>query len=145
MPRNTWFTLAVVVVGLVACAPERKSAVGLWLPDGDPARGQVAFVELGCASCHTVAGLDLPRPTADPPVGVDLATLMPGRRTDGELVTSILNPSHRVAPRFAAGSMTLGGHSRMGDYGAAMTARQLIDLIAFLQVEDRSAEAGTGA
>ena len=33
-----------------------RSGVGLRLPDGDIARGEQEFQELGCSGCHAIAG-----------------------------------------------------------------------------------------
>ena len=51
--------------------------------------------------------------------------------TDGELLTAILEPSHRVTMTSPA-SVQAGHLSRMGDFSEAMTVRQLIDLVAFV-------------
>ena len=53
-------------------------------------------------------------------------------RTDGELITAIVNPSHGVPQGRRAGLVRSGHLSRMGDFGEAMTVRQLIDIVAFL-------------
>jgi mono/diheme cytochrome c family protein len=129
-----------IVLLLVTPGCVEQSAVGFRLPAGDVGRGQVAFVELGCASCHTVAELDLPRPVADPPVGVDLAVVL-RKRTDGELVTSIIHPSHKLATSWTGGTTEVSGASRMGDYGDAMSVRQLTDLVAFLKEHQHVQEA----
>jgi hypothetical protein len=54
-------------------------------------------------------------------------------RTDGELLTAIVNPSHRITGGHPAELVRVGTRSRMGDFGEAMTAQQLVDLVAFLQ------------
>jgi hypothetical protein len=120
----------LAVLALCGCEPRRKAASGFHLPDGDPARGQVAFVELRCNACHAVHGTELPPPVAEPPVP-KLGGRTSVLRTDGELVAAILDPSHRITrghlPDVRAGSL-----SRMGDFTEAMTARQLVDLVAFI-------------
>jgi mono/diheme cytochrome c family protein len=118
---------------LLACSPGRKSAAGFHLPDGDPVKGQAVFTSLRCHACHSVAGVDLPRPVVHPPVPVELGGEVPRARTDGELVTAIIAPSHRLEPGYRRQEMVSGSLSRMGDFTEAMTARELIDLVAFLQ------------
>jgi hypothetical protein len=55
-------------------------------------------------------------------------------RTDGYLVTSIINPSHRLAREFRGAILTTeSGESRMPDHNDVMTVGQLTDLVAFLQ------------
>jgi hypothetical protein len=134
MQRIAWS--AVILLGAFAatsCGPAHKSSAGFHLPDGDPLAGKAAFVELKCNACHRVAGVDLPGPVADPAVPVVLGGRTPSTRTDGELVTAIVDPSHKLAPRGPRASLTSGSLSRMGDFSDAMTVRQLIDVVAFLQ------------
>jgi len=123
--------LAVASIAMVTCGPPEKSASGFRLPDGDVAGGQKAFVELKCNACHRVEGLDLPAPVADPPVPVPLGGSVDVQPTDGNFVTSIINPSHKVG-RYPAELVKSGDESRMADYSDAMTVRQLVDLVAFL-------------
>jgi hypothetical protein len=52
-------------------------------------------------------------------------------RSDGEMVTAILDPSHRITLASPAGVQS-GRLSRMGDFTEAMTVRQLIALVAFV-------------
>jgi hypothetical protein len=127
--------VALLPAALVACVTSPRSSVGFRLPQGDAARGRVAFSELQCHACHQVAGVDLPAPTADPVVPVKLGGVVPAYRTDGELVTAIIHPSHRVTRRHDESAVRSGGLSRMGDFTEAMTVRQLVDLVAFLQSE----------
>ena len=122
--------LAIVMVG---CAGQ-KSGAGFRLPDGDPAAGKVAFEELKCHQCHRVHGVELPAPTVKPPVPVVLGGEIPHVKTDGDIVTSIINPSHRISAAFKSEEVTQpDGTSRMPDLTQTMTVRQLVDVVAFLQ------------
>jgi mono/diheme cytochrome c family protein len=127
--------MAVVLFATLALACERgpKSAAGFRLPDGDVARGQASFVALKCNACHRVAGTDLPGPVAEPSVPVELGGRVARAKTDGELVTAIVDPSHRLAPGYPRAAVQSGSLSRMGDFSEAMTVRDLIDVVAFLQ------------
>jgi hypothetical protein len=83
-----------------------------------------------------VDGVDLPSPTLIPLPSASV--VLGGRvfeiRTDGYLVTSIINPSHKLASGLDKEEITTStGESRMPDYSDIMTVRQLIDLVAFLQ------------
>jgi hypothetical protein len=86
-----------------------------------------------CHACHEVVGAELPNPVAEPQVPVRLGGVVPAYRTDGELVTAIINPSHRITGGQDKRLVTSGGLSRMGDFGEVMTVRELVDLVAFLQ------------
>jgi hypothetical protein len=126
----------VILYGLIACDSGPRSPVGFLLPDGEVELGKAAFVELECNSCHSVDGMDLPPPTLIPlpSASVVLGGQVFEIRTDGYLVTSIINPSHKLASGLDKEEITTSiGESRMPDYSDIMTVRQLIDLVAFLQ------------
>ena len=126
----------VILYGLIACDSGPRSPVGFLLPGGDVEQGEAAFVELECNSCHSVDGVDLPPPTLIPlpSASVVLGGQVFEIRTDGYLVTSIINPSHKLARGLEKEEITTStGESRMPDYSDLMTVRQLIDLVAFLQ------------
>jgi mono/diheme cytochrome c family protein len=109
-----------------------KSPAGFSLPDGDVEAGRRAFVDLGCARCHEVSGLELPGRPSGLPEPVVLGGEVLYTRTDGELVTAIIDPSHALARGYPREAIESGGKSRMKDYSDILTARQLIDLVAFL-------------
>ena len=125
--------IVVLLGGTVACDSGRHSSAGFRLPaNGDVERGKVAFVQLGCNHCHEVSGVDLPKPTVQPPVPVVLGGVVTSEVTDGYLATSIINPSYAL-PRYPKEMITAAGKSRMPDYSGTMTVQQLVDTVAFLQ------------
>ncbi len=134
MKNHLLLVTIVFVSGFVACDSGPRSPIGFRLPEGDIEQGKAAFLELQCHTCHQVAGLDLPAPTAEPPVPVVLGGEVFEVRTDGYLLTSIIHPSHKIAQGYHKEQMTTStGESRMPDHSDVMTVRQLIDLVAFLQ------------
>ena len=123
------FVFSVVVAG---CSPAPTSGKGFTLPNGDADSGRLAFVELNCHHCHTVAGTELP--TVDErELNIRLGGEVARIGTYGELVTSIINPSHRLAKGHPTEEVSEDGHSLMRNYNDVLTVRQLIDLTAFLQ------------
>ena len=125
--------IVALLAGAVACDSGRHSSAGFRLPfDGDVEKGRATFVAKGCNQCHEVAGVDLPKPTIQPPVPVVLGGTVSREVTDGYLVTSIINPSYVLAP-YPRELITAGGKSRMPDYTERMTVRELVDTVAFLQ------------
>jgi sulfur-oxidizing protein SoxX len=98
-----------------------------------PGKGQAAFVELKCHACHTVAGVDLPELEQGLETPVVLGGEVARLKTYGELVTSIINPSHRIAKGYAKDVVEKDGQSKMKNYNDVLTVRQLIDLVAFLE------------
>lgn len=136
MRRHAIPVLFGAVLGLGACATGRpvSQPEQLVLPDGDPVAGKKAFVAVGCASCHSVAGeADLPPPTVNPPVPIVFGADQASRPTNARLVTAIVNPSNHIAMRHRKEEVMLGEGSRMADFTRALTVRELVDIVAFLQ------------
>lgn len=123
-----------LLTGLAGCSADSKSGRGFTLPEGDANRGQSVFTQLRCYDCHSVSGLDLPAGEDPDQTVVRLGGEVSRIKTYGELVTSIINPSHRLARGYAADNgLTDEGESPMRNYNDVMTVNQLIDLVAFLQ------------
>lgn len=116
----------------IACEVGPQSGRGLRLPDGDIVRGERAFLALGCGSCHYVAGTAVPeRNPSD--VTVMLGGVVTRVESYGELVTSIINPSHEISGWYPREQVARGEASKMENFNDQMTVAQLIDLTAFLQ------------
>jgi mono/diheme cytochrome c family protein len=122
---------AALVLVLVGCTP--KSGIGMRLPDGNAARGRVAYAALHCNSCHAIDGL-VPH-EGDGGPSIELGGITTRVHSYGELVTSIINPSHKIAPRYPPEQVSRGGQSLMAlaYLNDVMTVQQLIDLVAFLE------------
>lgn len=121
---------------LTGCDNGPKSSLGFTLPDGKADIGQRHFVELGCVYCHSIAGkedLIVPPDTIEPILNVVLGGSTTRIATYGQLVTSIINPSHKVAPEYRDTSITANGQSMMRNYNSIMTVDELIHIVAFLQ------------
>lgn len=125
--------LGILLIHTVGCGPASKSARGFRLPDGDIERGKAAFVALRCHDCHKVEGLELPPPEKTPAMAVLLGGEVANVKTYGDLVTSIIHPSHKLAARYKKEDVSRNGKSLMIDCNEVMTVRQMIDLVAFLQ------------
>jgi L-cysteine S-thiosulfotransferase len=123
--------LLLLAFALAGCGP--KSPLGFSLPDGDVARGHTAFVELRCNACHEIAGQNIEYRNG--PAHVTLGGTTTHIKTHGELVTSIINPSHKLAPRYPEDEIAVNGQSIMSAayLNDVMTVQQLVDLVAFLQ------------
>lgn len=134
---KTRFLLLVVLTGLVAlsgCDQEaRMSQKGFRLPDGNAQAGREAFIYLQCHQCHTIAGEELPDiPGQDPPY-VELGGDVTQVKAYGELITAIINPSHKLARGYAKEVVAEDGKSKMYVYNEYMTVQELIDIVTFLQ------------
>jgi len=118
---------------LGACDLTPDSSYGFRLPDGDPERGRQVFNDKQCASCHAIAGLESLRDGVEPEMTVEIGGMSTRVSTYGELVTSVINPSHRIARQYRDEAFSEDGESRMRNYNDVMTVTELIDLVAFLQ------------
>lgn len=128
--------VACVVLVVAGCPFDRGNreyeVATLVLPHGQPDAGRDAFLGLGCASCHKVEWeRDFPDPVSANP-GPELGRML-ALQTSGGVATSILTPSHQVP--VAIREKTEDGLSPMGDFTDAMTVRQLIDVVAYLQAQ----------
>ena len=131
--------LALVLASLFAlsgCDKEaRMSSHGFRLPDGDAQAGREVFLQMQCHQCHSIQGMELPEiPGQDPPY-VELGGTVTKVKTYGELITAIINPSHRIARGYAKEVVTDDGESKMYIYNTYMTVQELIDIVMFLQPE----------
>ena len=91
------------------------------------------FVELGCNTCHSVAGHVEHAPLEQGALHVELGGTVSRVKTYADLVTSIINPSHKLSRGTNSMTMTESGESRMPIYNEVMTVQQLVDLTAFLE------------
>jgi hypothetical protein len=125
---------AFAAASLQACAAQWRG--GAQLPQGDALQGRKAFVDLRCHACHEIEGLEFPTP-----IVAASRVLLGGQtariKTYGDLLTSIANPSHRLARGYPPEAVALDGVALMTliRLNEVMTVQQLVDLAAFLQAE----------
>lgn len=130
------FCLVMIVSLSVAsgCATPPKSGKGFTLPEGNAQAGKENYINLQCNACHTISGVD--QIAADgkaPELSIHLGGEVTRIQTYGELVTSIINPSHRLAKGYPIEEVSVDGKSKMRNYNDVMTVTQLTDLVAYLQ------------
>ena len=131
-------TNLIALAALAGCGGGASS--DLHLPKGDPEQGRELFISLGCIGCHTVTGADLPEPAERGTIKVRLGTKVGRSLSYGQLVTAVVNPSHRLATRYRKDEVSEDGESLMETYNDTMTVTQLTDLVAFLQAHYERAE-----
>ena len=124
---------------ITACAPDKQSGTGLYLPEGNIDRGNQAFIDLGCNWCHTVKGVELPTVENEPaPFNIQLGGQVFRVKTYGELVTSIINPKHVISYQNRqlleklAKDRNAEVKTLMPSFNDKMTVTQLVDLVTFL-------------
>jgi mono/diheme cytochrome c family protein len=134
MKTKTFAFGILALATTLGCSPSPKSGKGFTLPEGNIEEGQATYVSLQCNACHKIAGVDqLVVEGEQPEISVNLGGEVARIQTYGELVTSIINPSHRLATGVDAAKVSVDGKSIMKNYNDVMTVKQLTDLVAFLQ------------
>ena len=134
MKRFTITTLLLTcVLALAGCDEERAmSERGFRLPDGNAQAGRETFLYMHCNQCHSIQGEDLPTIPGFDPI-VELGGPVTRVKTYGELVTAIINPSHKLAKGYPKDLISDNGKSKMYNYNGFMTVQELTDLVMFLQ------------
>jgi len=123
--------LFVLLITLSSCDRQAK---GFALPAGEASAGRATFLQLECNHCHAVRGDIDKQDNGHPDIFVELGGPTSRIKTYGNLVTSIINPSHRIAPSRANSTfLDADGNSKMRVYNDAMTVTQLINLTTYLQ------------
>lgn len=121
------FFLVLGAAFTVSCNQQGR---GFALPEGDIESGKAAFTRLGCDECHSVG--DIAWEGEDQSMHVKLGGEVANKKTYGELVTSIINPSHEMSKRYAAEHAEV---SPMTEYNEVMFVSELVDIVTFLQSE----------
>ncbi|UCD70235.1 MAG: cytochrome C [Betaproteobacteria bacterium] len=125
-------TIALSVAS--GCATPPKSGKGFTLPEGDAEAGKQNYISFRCNACHKIEGIDqIAAEGEEPELSIALGGEVTRIETYGELVTSIINPSHRLAKGYPVEAVSVDGQSRMTVYNDVMTVTELTDLIAFVQ------------
>jgi len=125
--------LAVSMTVVAACDTGPKGSAGFTLPEGDVEQGKVNYVAFGCNGCHSTSDIAQLQDADDSGISIALGGESARVRTYGELVTSIINPSHRVANRESRERTDEQGQSRMVVFNDVMTVTELVDLVAYVQ------------
>ena len=143
-------SINVVIVALslalaAGCQTGRHSTSGFRLPpDGDAARGKLAFVTHKCHNCHTVSGVELPKPEVEGTIPIPLGGSVSAAVSDGHLFSSIAYPSYKLA-NHPKEQTTVDGKSRMPRHAEQMTIRELTDIVEFLQAHYQISELASPA
>lgn len=137
MNRKRLLTVAVLPLIALGCNEGPQSSYGFTLPDGDAAKGKATFESYTCHECHTVSGVDFPELDFAAEKKVALGGEVARIQTYGELVTSVINPSHKLATGYKPADVSDEGDSKMTNYNDVLTVNDLVDIVAFLQSKYR--------
>jgi sulfur-oxidizing protein SoxX len=126
--------LFLLLLILASCGFDPNSGRGFSLPEGGVEAGRATFVELECNTCHSVGDIERVAGHEGPDLNVRLGGPVSSVKTYGDLVTSVINPSHRISQRYNDHELATGDNeSKMMLYNDVMTVQQLVDLVTYLE------------
>lgn len=133
--------LAILASGSSCKDRPARMGKGFRLPEGNEENGRQAFQQLKCNHCHSVAGVDLPKPTAALEAQFELGGEVRRVKSYGELVTAIIQPQHGIAPAYFGRTKPDSGQnpSPMPSFNDTMSVTQLTDIVTFLHSNYRKA------
>lgn len=123
----------IASTALISCSKEADSPIGFSLPKGDAQIGRTVFMKYQCLSCHTLEGVKQEDVIKNPTISVVLGGETTEVITYAELVTSVINPSHKLASRYLVTDVSNEGTSKMTIFNDVMTVTELVNIVAFLQ------------
>jgi len=123
----------VLLCGSLLISSCNSQARGFALPEGDIEKGKVTYKRLACIECHSIPNIEWKGGKDN--LKIHLGGEVTSLKTYGDLVTSVINPSHKVASFYNQKTSTEGGLSNMKNYNEIMTVQELIDIVTFLQSE----------
>ncbi|TWX71381.1 cytochrome C [Colwellia sp. C1TZA3] len=130
--------LTIITLTLLSCSKGVDSPRGFSLPKGNIDSGKKVFLKFKCSACHTlnsVEDIDIAEKNIEK--NPTIAITIGGNKTEvvtyAELVTSVINPSHKFASPYLSMAKTVDGKSKMKIFNDVMTVTELIDLVSFLQ------------
>ena len=131
---TVFFICLILLLFPVGCAPNKESSLGFRIPEGSVEMGKQAFVNLDCIRCHSIAGVtDIDKPVIVRDIHIVLGGETTRVKTYGQLVTSVIYPSHIIRPQYRGDYVDRDGNSEMPDFTEAMTVKQMINLVTFLE------------
>jgi len=126
--------LFLLILVLASCNIDPNSGRGFSLPEGSEDAGRTTFVELECNACHTVGDIERIAGREKLDIDIMLGGPVTAVKTYGDLVTSIINPSHKISRSYnKPGLVTGDDESNMIVYNEVMTVQQLVDLVTYLE------------
>jgi hypothetical protein len=137
---NHWLVLFLIAgLAVVTACQDRTAMRNFVLPEGDVADGKQAYKDLYCNDCHSIGDIGWNGSEEAGDVHIPLGGEVTRIKSYGELLTSVINPSHRISKKYKKDQeVTLpGDQSKMElyNYNEVMTVQELVDIVMFLQSE----------
>jgi len=133
---SNYLLVFILLCGGVLIGSCNEQARGFALPAGDIEEGKATYKRLACNECHSISEIEWKGGSDS--LKIHLGGEVSTQKSYGDLVTSVINPSHKIARRYKQKSSTETteiGLSKMKNYNEVMTVQELIDLVTFLQSE----------
>ena len=133
---SDYILVFIILCGGALISSCNQQARGFALPTGNIEEGKATYKRLACNTCHSISEIEWKGGSDS--LKIQLGGEVPTRKTYGDLVTSVINPTHKIARRDKqknATETTEAGLSKMKNYNKIMTVQELIDLVTFLQSE----------
>jgi hypothetical protein len=130
---TNYLMVFVLLCGGLLISSCNEHARGFALPEGNVEKGKVTYKRLGCNECHSISEIEWKGGSDN--LKIQLGGEVSSQKSYGDLVTSVINPSHKIARRYKQKISTEEGLSKMKNYNEVMTVQELIDIVTFLQSE----------
>lgn len=130
--------LATCILGIVSLslAQDKDGKKGFRFPGGDGEAGRAAFISLNCVQCHTVKNVLTDEPKGKRRLQLELGAEQRFVKNYEDIITAITNPKHVIQEQYreilSKAELAGGIEPLMPDLTKDMSARQLIDLVVFL-------------
>jgi hypothetical protein len=130
---SNYLLVFILLCGGVLISSCNEQARGFALPAGDIEEGKATYMRLACNECHSISEIEWMGGSDS--LKIHLGGEVSNKKSYGDLVTSVINPSHKIARGYKQETTTETGLSKMKNYNDVMTVQELIDLVTFLQSE----------
>ena len=132
---NTTLALLVAIAVLSGCDSGAMGTRGFSFPVGDSDKGKAVFLASNCLACHTLKGVENPSVVKEMEKPIKLGGGVNRPMTYAELLTSVINPSHKLAEGYDHDKILDEGKSVMRNYNDTMTVTELTHLVTFLETK----------
>ena len=116
----------LVIMMVQSCGQSR----GFALPAGDISAGKAVFLKFNCNQCHSTTTIDFGG--TEDNLHVALGGEVGRIKSYGQLVTSVINPGHKIA--FGFGD-EVTDENQMRNFNHELTVQEMVDLVTYLQSE----------
>jgi cytochrome c2 len=128
-------TTIIILFGLflmmiIGCTGESREFA---LPEGDIEKGKKTFVMMSCNQCHSLPDVEWIGGKVGNTIHVPLGGKVGKVKSYKELVTSIINPSHKILKKYLKAPYATEGKSNMLKYNELMKVEDLVNIVTFLQ------------